>query len=85
MPKSATQNSIKHSLYAGRPLGEPFEIDRWRTIFKYPGIAAALMLEFPERMKRTTLSRELFDYLPKNRKYVAPIKEVLLDGLYWQE
>lgn len=84
-PRVATENSIRHSLYAGRPLGEPFEIDKWRNSFKYPGIAAALMLEFPERMKRSSLSRELFDYLPKSRKYVGPIKEVLLEGLYWRD
>lgn len=84
--KSATANSIRHSLYVGRPLGEPFEFDKWRTSFKYPGIAAALMLEFPERMKRTSLSRELFYYLPKNRKmYIAPVKEVFLEGLYWRD
>ena len=48
----------------------PFRLDQWGRQFQEPGIAAALMLEFPERMKRSPLSHELLSYLPKATRLV---------------
>ena len=42
------------------------------------------MLEFPERMKRSPLSHELLNHLPKATRRVAPVKDVFLEGLYWR-
>jgi len=78
------EQAIRRCFYRNRPLGAPFRPDRWGQQFEQPGIAAAIMLEFPERMKRSSLSRELLNYLPKATRLVAPIKEVFLDGLYWR-
>jgi hypothetical protein len=83
-PTGATEQSIRRLFYAGRPLGQPFEMEGGNSRFKAPGLAAALMLEFPERMRRTKLPREVLHYLPRSRRYVAPIKEAFLEGLYWR-
>lgn len=80
----ATEQSIRRCFYANQPLGKPFCLDRWGRQFASPGIAAAIMLEFPERMKRSPFSRELLLYLPQQRRLVQPIKDALLDGLYWR-
>ena len=82
--KTATVTSIRRSLYARKPLGSIFELDRWGRSFVSPGLAAALIIEFPERMKRTSLPRELIGYLPKKRLLTRPVKEVLVEGLYWR-
>lgn len=83
-PTGTTEQYIRRLFYAGRPLGQPFELEGGGTRFKAPGLAAALMLEFPERMKRTLLPKEVISYLPRSRQYVAPIKDVFLEGLYWR-
>jgi hypothetical protein len=82
--KTATVISIRRSLYAGKPLGSIFELDQWRGSFASPGLAAALIIEFPERMKRTGLPRELIRYVPKKRLLLRPVMEVLVEGLYWR-
>jgi hypothetical protein len=81
---TSSEPSVRRCFYANRPLGKIFVLDRWRTEFREPGLAAAIMLEFPERMKRTGLNRELLGYLPKGRRLVMPVKDVLLEGLYWR-
>ena len=57
-----SEQAVKRCFHANRPLGRIFQVDRWRTHFEEPGIASAIMLEFPERMKRASLPRELLDY-----------------------
>lgn len=79
-----SEQSLRRCFYSNRPLGAPFRLDRWGRQFEEPGIAAALMLEFPERMKRSPLSHELLSYLPKARRLVHPVKDVFLEGLYWR-
>lgn len=81
---TSTSESVRRCFYANRPLGKIFVLDGWRTEFREPGLAAAIMLEFPERMKRTGLNRELLGYLPRDRRLVAPVKDALLEGLYWR-
>lgn len=79
-----TERALRRCFYRNRPLGAPFRLDQWGRQFEEPGIAAALMLEFPERMKRSPFSHELLSYLPKATQLVAPVKDVFLDGLYWR-
>jgi len=79
-----TEQALRRCFYRNRPLGAPFRLDEWGRQFEEPGIAAALMLEFPERMKRSPFSHELLRYLPKATQLVAPIKDVFLEGLYWR-
>ncbi len=78
-----TAQELRRCFYRNRPLGQPFRLDRWGQQFEAPGIAAALMLEFPERMKHSALSHELLTYLPKATRRV-PMVKVFLDGLYWR-
>ena len=79
-----TEQRLRRCFYRNRPLGAPFRLDQWGRQFAEPGIAAAVMLEFPERMKRSPFSHELLSYLPKATRLVAPVKDVFLEGLYWR-
>jgi len=79
-----TEQALRRCFYRNRPLGAPFRLDQWGRQFEEPGIAAALMLEFSERMKRSPFSHELLNYLPTATRLVAPVKDVFLEGLYWR-
>jgi hypothetical protein len=79
-----TEEALRRCFYRNRPLGAPFRLDQWGRQFDEPGIAAALMLEFPERVKRSPFSHELLSYLPKATRLVGPVKDVFLEGLYWR-
>lgn len=79
-----TEKALRRCFYRNRPLGSPFRLDKSGQQFEAPGIAAAIMLEFPERMKRSLLSHELLHYLPRATRRIAPIKDIFLDGLYWR-
>jgi hypothetical protein len=81
---TATEQAIRRCFYRNRPLGAPFRLDEWGRQFEGPGIAAALMLEFPERMKRSPFSHELLSHLPRATRRVEPVKDIFLDGLYWR-
>lgn len=80
----SSEQTIRRCFYRNRPLGKLFVLDQWRRGFQEPGLAAAVMLEFPERMKRTKFDRELLWYLPESRRLVIPVKDVFLEGLYWR-
>ena len=82
--KPTTEGAIRRCFYANQPLGSLFRLDQWGRQFESPGLAAAVMLEFPERMKRSSLSHELLTFLPRARQLVDPIKEVFVEGLYWR-
>ena len=79
-------SAMKRSFYVNQPLGQIFEVDSFGSSYKMPGLASAIMLEFPERVKRLLPSeeRELVNYLPKNRRLAAPLRDVFLEGLYWR-
>jgi len=83
-----TKNELKirRSFYKNKPLGKIFEIDQWGREYKHPGIASAIMLEFPERVKRTLpkSSRELVYYLPKKQQRLNPAVDIFLEGLLWR-
>ena len=83
-----TINQIRRSFHADQPLGMIFQIDRTGE-YKMPGLASALMLEFPERVKRipnlSPEDRELIFFLPKKVRYVPPSVDPFLNGLVWRD
>lgn len=78
--------TISRSFYKDRPLGKIFELDRWGHSYKMPGLASAIMLEFPERVKNTLPSgdRELVYYLPKKGRLLSPLVDTFLEGVLWR-
>lgn len=78
--------TIRRSLYVNRPLGWVFGLMPGGYSFVMTGLASAIMLEFPERVKRVLPAeeRELVFYLPRARRLLAPLKDVFLEGLYWR-
>ena len=83
---TTSEATIRRSFYVNRPLGRIFEV-HWGHTFAEPGLAEAVMVEFPERVKRVSLpdaARELVFCLPKQRRLAEPLKDVFLDGLYWR-
>jgi len=82
-----TDAAIRRAFYANRPLGKVFELWPGGHAFKRPNLAAAIMLEFPERVKRSQLHedhRELVYFLPKACRAPQPLREVFLGGLAWR-
>lgn len=79
---------LRRCFYKDQRLGAVFVVDRWGREFAEPGIASALMIEFPERVRRIAelenASTELLVYLPKERRLVHPVVDVFLEGLYWR-
>lgn len=79
---------VRRCFYKDQRLGAVFVVDRWGREFAEPGIASALMIEFPERVRRMAerdgAPAELLVYLPKERRLVHPVVDVFLEGLYWR-
>ena len=79
--------TIRRSFYVNRPLGRLFDLSPGGYSYRHPGLASAIMLEFPERVKRGPVpsdERELVAYLPHARQLSGPLREVFLEGLYWR-
>ena len=51
-----SEATVRRSLYANRPLGALFFVEGWSSQYAEPGLASAIMLEFPERVKRLGLN-----------------------------
>jgi hypothetical protein len=81
---TGSEETIRRCFYANRPLGAPFRLSQWGHEFESPGVAAALMLELPERLKQKNVPKELVSYIPKARRLLHPIKGIFLDGLYFR-
>ena len=82
---AANDETVRRSFYANRPLGRVFKLDQWGREFSSPGLAEALMVEFPERVRRAAVSSsELARFLPRSRRYASPLASPFLDGLYWR-
>lgn len=79
-----SEAAVRRSFYANRPLGALFNLEGWSRQYAEPGLASAIMLEFPERVKRLGLRSELILYLPQKRRLVEPFVRTFLDGLYWR-
>lgn len=77
--------AVKRSFNANKPLGRIFEISRHGHQYEIPNWAEALMIEFPERIKKLNLdNRELVYFLPKNKRLVNPSLEPFLNSLLWR-
>lgn len=83
---TTSTDSIKRSFYSNRPLGKIFKVVRSGNSYVMPGLASAIMLEFPERVKKRVSpdDRELVYYLPKKSRLIAPSVEVFFEGLLWR-
>jgi hypothetical protein len=83
---TSSELTIRRSFYKNRPLGKIFEHDQWGYSYKMPGLASAIMLEFPERVKNTlpTGDRELVYYLPKKGRLLSPLVDTFLEGVLWR-
>lgn len=82
-----SKEAIRRSFYVNRPLGRLFDLSPGRMSYRHPGLASAIMLEFPERVKRAPVpsdERELVAYLPRARRLPGPMRDVFLEGLYWR-
>ncbi|MEI2672384.1 MAG: hypothetical protein V9G13_15020 [Marmoricola sp.] len=79
---------LRRCFYKNQRLGAVFVVDRWGREFAEPGIASALMIEFPERVRRMAerdgSPTELLFHIPKERRLVHPVVDVFLEGLYWR-
>lgn len=82
--ETSDEQALRRSFYSNRPLGKFFLLDRWGDAFLFEGIVSAIMLEFPERMKKSPLGRELILYLPKRCWQIRALKDVFLEGLQWR-
>lgn len=85
---ASSETKLRRCFYSNRRLGAVFTSDDWGHGFSEPGIATALMIEFPERIKRLMqnagASAELLEYLPKHRRLLHPFVDAFLEGLYWR-
>ena len=82
-----SDEAIRRSFYVNRPLGRLFDLSPGGFSYRHPGLATAIMLEFPERVKRAPVpseERELVTYLPRARQLAGPLRNVFLEGLYWR-
>lgn len=85
---TSTETRLRRCFYSNRRLGAVFISQRRGRGFSEPGVASALMIEFPERVKRLTQKQgaraELLAYLPKQRRLLHPFVDAFLEGLYWR-
>ena len=83
---TASEMSIRRSFYSNRPLGRIFNVLPSGTAYEMPGLASALMVEFPERVRRRLAvdERELVYYLPRRRQLIRPLKDAFLESLPWR-
>jgi hypothetical protein len=80
----SSQDSISASFAVNSRLGKVFRVDPRSGSYSEPGIAEALMVEFPERVKRLKAPSELVSYLPRNSRRIEPFRRAFMDGLYWR-
>lgn len=84
----SSEVNLRRCFYANKRLGAVFVPNRWGNEFAEPGIASALMIEFPERVKRLAQEgeapAELLAYLPRQRRLLHPFVNTFLEGLYWR-
>lgn len=78
--------AVKQSFAARRPLGRVFGRRKHRWGYASPGWAEALMVEFPEYVKRLAPSntRELYFFLPRRAQRLGDYYKPFLQGLFWR-
>src|SRR5262249_36538295 len=78
--------AVRRSFYRNRPLGRIFDPEPGARVFHSPGVASAIMLEFPERVKRALPEneRELIFALPKRSRSMR-LAPAFIEGLLWRD
>lgn len=93
--KADSVRTVRRSFYKNTPLGQVFLLDGRRNVFRptgrytESGLSEALILEFPERIKKVpgipTRERELLFYLPRWKQKYSAYRSPFLRGLSWRE
>ncbi len=78
------RNKVKKSLSDTNALGNLFKDEQ--SIFLNIDIIEALMVEFPERVKknRKLQDTDLIDFLPKNIQSAPQVRSSFVESLYWR-
>lgn len=81
-----SEGTVRRSFYRDRPLGQIFEPSLAMNFHRRPGLASAVMLEFPERVKRVLPEgqRELMFVLPQ-RSRTTRLVPAFVEGLLWRD
>lgn len=81
----SSKDSLRTSFAMGKPLGNIFQKKKHYLEYSRPGWAEALMVEFPEAVKRLKeLDRELFFFLPKRASDLNYYYTPFVQGLFWR-
>ena len=93
--RTESAGAVRRSLYANKPIGKIFSLRKHDAHFALtniigpPGLAEALIMEFPERVKKTQeitgMERELLFSLPRWREKYAYYHDPFVSGLCWRE
>jgi len=83
---TTSESTIRRSFYKNKPLGKIFTVNEFGDSYMMPGFASAIMIEFPERVKKVLDEehRELVYYLPQKQRLIYPLIDVFLGGLLWR-
>ena len=78
---------LRRSFHSDNLLGKIFTMEHgaFRYLDTGTGLPEALIMEFPERVKRTPYSKELLFYLPHWRQKIDAYRAPFLRGLYWRK
>lgn len=84
--RTTSEAAVRRCFYRHRPLGKLFTA-RHDWAYDMAGVAAAIMLEFPQHTRRCLPrnARELAFYLPKHRQPWRPVVGPFLESLPWRE
>lgn len=77
--------AIRNCFRPTKPLGKLFKSRKWSG-YEMPGIVSAVMLEFPERVKRAVHRdrQELAFYIPKKLRSYS-LSQPFIEGLLWRD
>ena len=79
------EDALRTSFAYNKPLGRVFRKHPCDYTYKRPGWAEALIVEFPEAVKRVAhTERELYFFLPKSAKNLNYYYKPLVQGLFWR-
>lgn len=81
----SSEEALRESFVSRKPLGRVFGKKRHHYDYARPGWAEALIVEFPEAVKRVAQSdRELYFFLPKRARNLNYYYKPLVQGLFWR-
>ena len=84
----ASAATIKRSFTGNSPLARIFRTsNRYNREYAEPGLAQALITEFPERVRKrlSPKQRELFFVLPKRAQNLSAYFNPFIEGIFWRE